>query len=104
MVAQPLNTVLDGVDVLSLFLRRIGVIEAQIGVPQELIGEPEIQVDGLGVANMQVAVRFGRKARLYAAAKLVRLQVMDDDVADEIRPARLVPAGRALRTGAAAVR
>ena len=80
MVAQPPNTVLDGVDVLSLFLPRIGVIEAQIGVPQELIGEPEIQVDGLGVANVQVAVGLGRKARLYAAAKFVRLQVANDDV------------------------
>ena len=28
VVAQPPNTVLDGVDILSLFLRRIGVIEA----------------------------------------------------------------------------
>ena len=74
-VAQPTDVVDDGVDVLLLFLLGVGVIEAQIGVPPELIGEPEIQADRLGVADVQVAVGLGRKAGLDAAVEFVGLQV-----------------------------
>src|SRR5215203_5013574 len=60
--AEPADVLLDGVDVLLLFLRRIGVVEAQVAAPAELLGDPEVERDRLGVTDMEVAVRLGRKA------------------------------------------
>ena len=51
----------------------------------ELGREAEVEADGFGVADVQVAVRLGRKARVHAAAVLVGLQVLEDDVPDEVR-------------------
>ena len=57
--------------------------------PSKLVGQSEIQADGLGVADVQVAVRLGRKASLHAALIFVRLQIFEDDVANEIGRTRL---------------
>ena len=62
--AEPAHVGHDGVDVLLLFLFGIGVVEAQVGFAAELVGETEVDADGLGVADVQVAVGLGRKARL----------------------------------------
>jgi len=45
--AQPADVGLDGVDVLLLFLFGIGVVEAQVGFAAELVGEAEVEADGL---------------------------------------------------------
>ena len=62
--AEPVDVFLDGVDVLLLFFFGIGVVEAEIGFAAELVGETEVKADGLGVADVKVAVGLGRKARL----------------------------------------
>ena len=62
--AEPAHVFLDGVDVLLLFLFGIGVVEAQVGLAAELVGEAEVEADGLGVADVEVAVGLGRKAGL----------------------------------------
>ncbi len=67
--AQPLHVLHDGVDVLGLLLRRIGVVEAQVGMAVEFVGEAEVQTDRLRVADVQVAVGLGRKAGLHAALR-----------------------------------
>ncbi len=85
--AQPADVVHDGIDVLGLFLLGVGVVEAQVGLAAELRRQAEVEADGLGVADVQVAVGLGRKARVHAAAVLVGLQIVEDDVADEIRSA-----------------
>ena len=64
--AQPAHVALDGVDVFLLFLGRIGVVEAQVAAAAELLGDAEIQADRFGVADMEVAVRLGRKAGDHA--------------------------------------
>jgi hypothetical protein len=51
----------DGIDVLLLFLLRVGVVEAQVAGAAVVRGQAEIQADRLGVAEMQVAVRLGGK-------------------------------------------
>ena len=90
--AEPAHRGLDRVDVLLLFLRRVGVVEAQVAAPAVFGGEAEVEADRLRVPEMQVAVRLGRKARhhlLVAAGAEVRL----DDLADEVtrgRKTRLV--------------
>ena len=60
--AQPAHVALDGVDVLLLLLRRVGVVEAQVAAAAELLGDAEIEADRLGVADVEVAVRLRRKA------------------------------------------
>ena len=64
--AEPAHVVLDRFDVLDLLGLGIGVVEAQVTEPAELAREPEVEADALGVADVQVAVRLGRKARVHA--------------------------------------
>ena len=81
--AEPAHVALDGVDIFLLFLGRIGVVEAQVAVAAEFLGDAEIEADRLGVADMQIAVRLRREAgddRLVPAGG----QVGAHDVADEI--------------------
>ena len=84
--AEPAHVALDRVDVLLLLLGRIGVVEAQVAAPAELLGDAEVQADRLGVADVQVAVRLGRKAGHHRRVPL-GVEVGLDDVADEIAPA-----------------
>ena len=85
---QPAHVVHDGVDVLLLFLFRIGVVEAQVGFAAELRGEAEVQADGFGVADVQIAVRLRREPRVDTSAVLIGFQVFEDDLANEIRTGR----------------
>ena len=81
--AEPAHVGLDGVDIFLLFLGRIGVVETQIAMAAEFLGDAEIQRDRLGVADMQITVRLRREAgddRLMPA----RRQIGAHDVADEI--------------------
>ena len=83
--AQPADVFLDGVDVLLLFFFGIGVVEAEVGFSAELVGETEIQTDGLGVADVEVAVGLGRKAGLDdGVAVLFGADIFGDDVAEEV--------------------
>ena len=59
---QPAHIRFDGVDVFLLFLGGIGVVEAQMAAAAKLLRDAEIEANGLGVADMQVAVGLGRKA------------------------------------------
>src|SRR6185503_5450972 len=66
-----------------LFLRRVGVVEAQIAVAAELLGDAEIDRDRLGMADMEIAVRLGRETRddvLHPTG----FNIGGDDIADEI--------------------
>ncbi len=83
--AEPADVLLNRVDVLDVFLRRVGVVEAQVAGPAELAGDAEVEADRLRVPDVQVAVRLGRKAGRDAAAVLAGLDVLGDDCADEIQ-------------------
>ncbi|MCY1429457.1 hypothetical protein D9M71_453750 [compost metagenome] len=81
--AEPAHVALDGVDVFLVFLRRVGVVEAQVAIAAEFPGQAEIQADRLGVTDMQVAVGLRRETgddlRVLAA-----VQVSLDDGAQEV--------------------
>ncbi len=83
--AQPAHVGHDGVDVLHVLLAGVGVVEAQVAQPLVLGGQPEVEADGLGVADVQVAVGLGREAGVDAAAVLAGADVGLDDGADEIQ-------------------
>src|SRR3546814_12205966 len=63
-------------------LFRSGVVEAQVAQAAELGGDAEVQADRLGVADVQVAVGFGREAGADGGMLPVG-QVLADDLADE---------------------
>jgi len=81
--AQPAHVVLDRRDELGIFLRRVGVVEAQVAQAAEFAGDAEVQADRLGVADVQVAVGLGGEAcadrRMFPAG-----EVLADDLADEV--------------------
>ena len=81
--AHPADVGLDRLDVLLLLLGRVGVVEAQVATPVELLGDAEVEAHGLGVADVQVAVGLGRKAGDHLRLPAGR-QVGADDVADEV--------------------
>ena len=84
--AEPLHVARDRVDVLLLFLDRIGVVEAQVAAAPIFLRHAEIEGDRLGVSDMQVAVGFGREAgdHLRAAS---RGDIGVDYVANEVATA-----------------
>ena len=80
---EPVHVFDDGVHVLDVFLGRVGVVHAQIADAAELAGDAEVQADAFGVADVQVAVRLGRKAGVDVRIFFLG-DVFLDDVADEI--------------------
>ena len=81
---QPAHVVHDGVNVFLLFFFGIGVIEPEVCFAAELRGQTEVQADGFGVPDMEVAVGFGRESRVDAPTILIGFQVFEDDLANEI--------------------
>ena len=81
--AEPADVFLDRVDVLLLFLDRVGVVEAQVAAAAELLGDPEVERDRLGVADVEVAVRLGREAG-HDLRDPALAHVGGDDLADEV--------------------
>ena len=84
VVAQPADVGHDHVDILLLFLDRVGVVETQVAGPAKVGGDAEIDGDGLGMADMQVAVRLGWKAG-DDPAESAGSQVLGHGRADEVR-------------------
>ena len=99
VAAEPAGVFDDGVDIFGFFFGRIGVVEAQIALAAELLGQPEIQVDGFCVADVQIAVRLRWKTRVDAPAVLVGLQIIQDDFADEVGNRRIGAGGFGLGLG-----
>src|ERR1700722_13367391 len=80
-----MDVFLDSVDVLGFFLLGIGVVEAQIGLASKLIRQSKIKKNGLGVADVEIAVGLGRKAGLdLGVAKFLGAHVFGDDFAEEV--------------------
>ncbi|MNE43253.1 hypothetical protein D3C80_1374210 [compost metagenome] len=49
---------LDGVDKFDVFFYRVGVIEAQVTLALIILGDTKVQANGLGMADMQIAIRL----------------------------------------------
>ncbi len=85
--SEPAHVFHDRVDVLDVFLGRIGVVEAEMADAAVLLRQAEIQADALGVPDVQIPVRLGWEAGDDASVVLLRTKVVFDDVADEVRRA-----------------
>ena len=82
--AEPFHVLLDGVDVLVLFLFRVGVVKAQMTGAAVGFGDAEIQANRLGVTDMQVAVRLRREPGHHPATVFSFGQVTIDDLSDKV--------------------
>ena len=60
--AEPFHRVDDAVDVLGVFFFGVGVVKAQVAHAAIVARQAKVQADAFGVANVQVAIGFGRKA------------------------------------------
>jgi hypothetical protein len=87
--AEPAHVLLDRLDVLVLFLGRVGVVEAQGAIAAELFGHTEVEADRLGVADMEIAVGLRREAGDHPRHP-AGVEVRAHDVADEIARALVV--------------
>ena len=61
--AEPVDAFLDRVNVLLVFLHRIGVVKAHVAVAAVVTRQPKVQADTLGVTDVEVAVGFRRETR-----------------------------------------
>jgi hypothetical protein len=106
---KPAHVLLDRLDVVRVLLQRIGVVEAEVTAAAKLRRHAEVETDRLGVSDVEIAVRLGRKARHHAAIVLPRRHVGRDDAANEVHRlaggcAWLVPHRLFLRQVASATR
>ncbi len=81
---EPPHVVLDRIDVLDVFLDGVGVVEAEVAVAAEFAGNAEVETNRLGVANVKVAVRLGRKAGDHTSAVFPGSDVRGDDLTNEV--------------------
>jgi len=66
---QPFQPSEDGIDVLGVFRDRISIVETHVAAAAVLERQSEVQADGLGVAEMQVAVGLGgKRVRILAGS------------------------------------
>ena len=82
--AEPLDVLLDGVDVLRVLLRRVRVVKAQVAKAAVRFGQAEIQADGFCMPHMKVPVRLRWEARMDALRVFPVLQVFLDRILYEI--------------------
>jgi len=68
VIAEPVDVLLDRLDVFDIFLARVGVIHPQIADAAVFFRGAEIDHDRLGMADMQVAIRLGRETGMHGHA------------------------------------
>jgi len=79
---EPLDITSNRVDVFNALLFGVGIIEAQVAVATVIPGDTEVEADRLGMTDVQITIRFRRKAGNYLR-NLARGQVGIDDIADK---------------------
>ena len=84
MIAQPLNILLDRFHIFVVFLLRVGIVHAEVADAAELLRHSEVQGDGFGVSDVQVAVGFRRETRLKATAVLAGSEIIFHDLLDKV--------------------
>ena len=82
--AKPAHIPLDGLNIFHRFLAGVGVVETQMTLALVLLGNAKVQADGLGVADVQEAVRLRRETGDNAGV-LARGKVIGNNLPDEIK-------------------
>ena len=80
---QPVQILDDAVHVLLTLAGRVGVVQTQVELTAVLVCNGPVDVDGLGTADVQVAVGLGREAGMDLA-DLALGQISVDDVGQKV--------------------
>ena len=87
--SKPAHILHDCLHEVLVFPQGIGIVETQVGSAAELIGDPEIQTNRLGVTNVQVPVwlrgKPGNDGGVFS-----RFKILDHNIAYEIRRSGLI--------------
>ncbi len=89
MEAEPLDVFLDRVDIFSVLLGRVGVVESQVGLAAVLLRETEVDADALRVSEMEVPVRL-RRETCFHALNSSRFQVILNYLFKKVESFRLL--------------
>ena len=89
METQPLDVFFDGVDVFVVFFFRVGIVKTQVAQAIVNISQTEVQADGFGVTDVQIAIRLGRETGLDGCM-FTAFEVFFDNGADEMVVRELV--------------
>ena len=87
--SQPLDIVLNTLDIFRIFLDGVCVVETEVTDAAVFLGQTEVDGDGLGVAYMQVTVGLGWEACLQATAVLPCFQVFSHNLLYEAATLRI---------------
>ena len=81
---EPFDVADDGIHVFDVFLTGVGVVKTQAANAVEFVGDAEVEADGFGVANVQVAVGFGRETGDHRCGNLALFEVIGHYLADKV--------------------
>ena len=79
-----MDIVFDRFHVFDVLFDRIAVIEAQVAAAFEFGGDPKIEADGLGMADMQIAIGLRRETGGHPPIVFSCFLIFDNDISDEI--------------------
>ena len=74
----------DRINKFLVLLGGVGVVETEVGLAVIFLSDAEVEANGLGVADMQVAVGFGRKTGMHTSAVLAVGDVAFDNLFDKV--------------------
>ena len=81
---QPVDVLLDRIDIFLALFFRVSVVETQIAQARVFGCYGEIETDGFGMADMQITIRLRRETGVHTAAVLTLGQVLCNHMADKI--------------------
>ena len=84
LVTQPSQVVLNGGDEIGSLGLGVGVVQAEVASAVELAGQVEVQTDGLGVADVEIAVGFGGEPGLHPTGESSLGDIPVDQGANEV--------------------
>ncbi len=86
VIAQPVDVLLDGLHVLHIFLGGIGVVHAEVAQATVFFSGAEVDKDGLGMPDVEVAVGFGREAGVdgHTLELPALCDILVDKIMDEV--------------------
>lgn len=81
---EPFDVSLYGLDVLSIFLGRIGVVVSQVTGSVVFLGDAEVEAYGLRVPDVEITVGLGRETRRHPVPEFPALVILLDYRAYEV--------------------
>ena len=77
--SQPTNIRFDAFHILGLLGNGVGIVESKVGIAGKGFRKTEIQTNARGVSEMEISIRFRRKAG-HDLGILAGVQIIFDDL------------------------